>query len=205
MRHIHQATVVIFCRLAPSLLHHSANAGHCNRTAETRCSIAACGCTGCHSGHRARLGARKKVHYVEDSMRVRAHLVTSARRHLPCLAFACTRMRGNTIVSQELTQIGVKKGLKIRFVLIGRFQNGEECCTRRGTSKSRELKGQRPTVQMFPLVVAGAGGAGAAGWFMMQWQEMQGKLVYPSLSPLSLSLSHTLVPPRVVGGRTPRF
>ena len=43
------------------------------------------------------LGARKKVHYVEDSMRVRAHLVASARRHLPCLAFACTRMRGETI------------------------------------------------------------------------------------------------------------
>jgi hypothetical protein len=55
------------------------------------------------------------------------------------------------------------------------------------------------------LVVAGVGGAGVAGWLMMQWQEMQGKLVYPSLSPLSLSLSHTLVPPRVVGGRTPRF
>ena len=34
-----------------------------------------------------RLGASKKVHYVEDSMRVRAHLVASVRRHLPCLAF----------------------------------------------------------------------------------------------------------------------
>jgi hypothetical protein len=30
-----------------------------------------------------RLGARQKVHYVEDSMRMRARLVASARRHLP--------------------------------------------------------------------------------------------------------------------------
>ena len=44
---------------------------------------------------------------------------------------------------------------------------------------------------MFPLVVAGAGGAGVAGWFVMQWQEMQGKLVFP----LSLSLSDKLGPP----------
>jgi hypothetical protein len=67
------------------------------------------------------LAARKKVHYVEDSMRVRAHLVASARRHLPCLAFACTRMRGETCVyhsSPELPKIGVKKGLKISFVLL---------------------------------------------------------------------------------------
>ena len=38
--------------------------------------------------HTGRLGARKKVHYVEDNMRVRAYLVASARRHLPSLAFA---------------------------------------------------------------------------------------------------------------------
>jgi hypothetical protein len=42
-------------------------------------------------------------------MRVRAHLVASARRDLPCLAFACTRRRGDTVVWPELTQIGVKK------------------------------------------------------------------------------------------------
>jgi hypothetical protein len=51
VRNIHQLTAVIFCRLAPSLLHHSANAGHCSRTAEASCSVAACGCTGCHSVH----------------------------------------------------------------------------------------------------------------------------------------------------------
>ena len=54
---------------------------------------------------------------------------------------------------------------------------------------------------MFPLVVAGAGGAGVAGWFVMQWQEMQGKLVFPSLSPLSLSLSDKLGPPWWCGRR----
>jgi hypothetical protein len=51
VRHIHQLTAVIFCRLAPSLLHHSANAGLCSRTAEGSCSVAAWGCTGCHSVH----------------------------------------------------------------------------------------------------------------------------------------------------------
>jgi hypothetical protein len=50
VRHIHQLTAVIFCSLALSLLHHSANAGNC-RTAETSFSVAACGCTGCHSVH----------------------------------------------------------------------------------------------------------------------------------------------------------
>jgi uncharacterized protein YlaN (UPF0358 family) len=44
------------------------------------------------------LGARKKVHDVEDSMRVRAHLVASARRHLENLTSPdCPRLeeRGN--------------------------------------------------------------------------------------------------------------
>ena len=51
-------------------------------------------------------------------MHVRENLVASARRHLPCLAFACTRrLRGDTIVLPDLTQIGVKKGLKISFDL----------------------------------------------------------------------------------------
>ena len=65
------------------------------------------------------LAARKQVHYVEDSMRVRAHFVASARRHLPCLAFACTRMRGDTIVAPELNQIGVKKRAQnqLRFAM----------------------------------------------------------------------------------------
>ena len=54
VRHVHQLTAITFCRLAPSLLHHSANAGHCNRSAEascSHCSVVACGCTGCHSVH----------------------------------------------------------------------------------------------------------------------------------------------------------
>jgi hypothetical protein len=52
-------------------------------------------------------------------MCVRALLVASARRHLPCLAFACTRMRGDTIVAPELNQIGVKKRAQnqLRFAM----------------------------------------------------------------------------------------
>jgi hypothetical protein len=34
---------------------------------------------GCLIVHTERLGAREKIHYVEDSMRVRGHLVASAR------------------------------------------------------------------------------------------------------------------------------
>jgi hypothetical protein len=51
VRHIYQLSAIIFCSLAPSLLHHSANAGHCSRTAEASCSVVACGCTGCHGVH----------------------------------------------------------------------------------------------------------------------------------------------------------
>jgi hypothetical protein len=36
-----QNRVCLLCRLAPSLLHHSANAGQCSRTAEASCSVAA--------------------------------------------------------------------------------------------------------------------------------------------------------------------
>jgi hypothetical protein len=64
-------------------------------------------------------------------MRVRANLVASARRHLPCLAFACTRMRGDTIVWPELTQIGVNKSAQnqLRFAMNlvspKKFKNGQ--------------------------------------------------------------------------------
>jgi hypothetical protein len=66
-------------------------------------------------------------------MRVRAHLVASARRHLPCLAFACTRMRGDTIVWPELTQIGVKKRAQnqLRFA-ISLYTNSWVASSRQG-------------------------------------------------------------------------
>jgi hypothetical protein len=50
-------------------------------------------------------------------MPLRANLVASARRHLPCQPYAYTRMRGDTIVSLELTQIGINTGAQnqIRF------------------------------------------------------------------------------------------
>jgi hypothetical protein len=118
VRHIHQLTAVIFCSLAPSLFHHSANAGLCSRTAEARCIVAAWGCTGCHSVHgEARI--TQKGHYVDHSMCAREHLVACARRHPSCLAFTCTRMRGDTIVWPELTQIGVKKRAQnqLRFAM----------------------------------------------------------------------------------------
>jgi hypothetical protein len=40
VRHILQLIAILFFGLAPSLLHHSANAGHCSRTAEASCSVA---------------------------------------------------------------------------------------------------------------------------------------------------------------------
>jgi len=43
-------------------------------------------------------------------MNVRVNSVASARRHLPCLAFACNRTRGYTIC---LPEYGLKKVLKI--------------------------------------------------------------------------------------------
>jgi hypothetical protein len=51
-------------------------------------------------------------------MPLRANLVASARRHLPCQPYAYTRMRGDTIVSLELTQIGINTGAQIRFVFV---------------------------------------------------------------------------------------
>jgi hypothetical protein len=53
------------------------------------------------------LGSRQKVHYVEDSMRLRKNLVASARRHLPCQP-SPTPGCGAT-PSCELTQIGINK------------------------------------------------------------------------------------------------
>jgi hypothetical protein len=50
VHHIQHLTAIIFCPLAPSLL-HSANAGHAAAEPEASCSVAACGCTGCHSVH----------------------------------------------------------------------------------------------------------------------------------------------------------
>jgi hypothetical protein len=90
-------------------------------------------------------------------MRVRAHLVASARRHLPCLAFACTRMRGDTIVWPELTQIGVKKkGLKIILVLLSpsaRPNHGRSgnACRGRGRAQvmvRRRLRVHAPCVML---------------------------------------------------------
>jgi hypothetical protein len=102
--------------LAPSLLHHSANAGHCSRTAEETAAAASSRPADAQAAiaYTESLGSRQNVHYVEDSMRLRANLVASAHRYatstLP--AFAYTRMRGNTIESSyllELTQIGINK------------------------------------------------------------------------------------------------
>ena len=115
VRHVHQLTAIIFCRLAPSLLHHSANAGHCNRSAEascSHCSVVACGCTGCHSVHggEARSTPKGSLCRGQHACARTARRICTPTSTLP--AFACTRMRGHTIVSPELTQIGIKKGSK---------------------------------------------------------------------------------------------
>ena len=85
----------------------------------------------------------------------------------------------------SLTNFATASGVPLEF---GEHSLNQDITPQRGGLATPQRAGH--PCPMFPLVVAGAGaGAGVAGWFMMQWQEVQGKLVSPSLSPLSLSLS----------------
>jgi hypothetical protein len=63
-------------------------------------------------------------------MRVRENLVASARRHLPCLAFACTRMRGDTMEKVRY----VEDSMRVRANLVASARRHLPClafaCTR---------------------------------------------------------------------------
>ena len=108
--HIQELTAIIFCRLAPSSLHHSANAGHCSRSAEascSRCSVADCGCTGCHSVHgEARSTPKGSLCRGQHLYACTARRICTPTSTRPALA--CTRMRGD-IVSLELTHMRLEK------------------------------------------------------------------------------------------------
>jgi hypothetical protein len=58
-------------------------------------------------------------------MRVRPHLVASARRYLPCLAFACTRMRGDFVCVFIIAGLSTKL-----FTWGGGGGYGRTCATR---------------------------------------------------------------------------
>jgi hypothetical protein len=94
VRHIQQLTATIFCRLASSLLHHSANAGHCSRTAKASCSVAAGGCTGCHSVHReARSTPKGSLCRGQHACARTSRRICTPTSTLPSLRLACSRMR----------------------------------------------------------------------------------------------------------------
>jgi hypothetical protein len=125
VRYIQQLTVIMFCCLAPSLLHHSANTGHCSRTAEASCCVAACGSTGCHSIH----GEARSTQKGTLCQGQHACARTSRRICTPtytCLAFACTRMRGDTIRVARINPNRVRKRAQnqIRFATCGCAKNG---------------------------------------------------------------------------------
>jgi hypothetical protein len=122
VRHIHQLTAIIFCRLAPSVSHHSTNAGNCSRTAEASCSVAACSCTGCHSVHgEARITQKGSLcggqHACARTSRRICTPTSTLSKSLPSLRLHPDAGWVKTIVLPELTHLGVKKGLKISFVM----------------------------------------------------------------------------------------